>query len=142
MENRTDLAWHSAPDVEQLTSVTEHPGHSLLKPPLEKRAALRKKMVLPLKSSVNGTPTNSSFAVHTLDLSWQGANLPRSREDRGHAYRAPRHKRAQCKVVWACEIGPREIQVGIEFLENDGAFWGIPLEDERAGLWTFSSERW
>jgi hypothetical protein len=27
-------------------------------------------------------------------------------------------------------------------LGNDDAFWGIPLEDERAGLWTFASERW
>lgn len=30
MENRTDLAWHLGPNVDQITSVTEHLGHSSL----------------------------------------------------------------------------------------------------------------
>jgi hypothetical protein len=39
-------------------------------------------------------------------------------------------------------MGPREIQVGIELLGSDEAFWGVPLEDERVGVWTFAPERW
>jgi hypothetical protein len=39
-------------------------------------------------------------------------------------------------------MGPREIQVGVELLGNDDAFWGIPLEDDPAGVCTFASERW
>lgn len=116
-----------------------------MKPALEKRAAPRKKMVLPLKSSATGTLNNPSIAVHTLDLSRQGAKLGAFCDHLkiGDMLTVQRqHKRAKCKVVWVREIGPREIQVGIELLGNDEAFWGIPLEDERAGVWTFSSERW
>lgn len=116
-----------------------------MKPALEKRVAPRKKVVLPLKSSTASTPTNSSIAVHTLDLSRQGAKLGAFRDQVkvGDVLTVQRqHKRAKCKVVWVREMGPREIQVGIELLVNDEAFWGIPLEDERAGVWTFASERW
>jgi PilZ domain-containing protein len=115
-----------------------------MKPALEKRAAPRTKMVLPLKSSAAG-PNNLSIAVHTLDLSRQGAKLGAFRDELkiGDILTVQRqHKRAQCKVVWVREIGPREIQVGIELLRNDEGFWGISLEDERVGVCTFSSERW
>jgi hypothetical protein len=114
-----------------------------MKPALEKRAAPRKKMVLPLKSSA--ADTHSSIAVHTLDLSRQGAKLGAFRDQVriGDILTVQRqHKRSKCKVVWVRQMGPREIQVGIELLGNDDAFWGIPLEDERAGVWTFASERW
>lgn len=116
-----------------------------MKPALEKRAAPRKKVVLPLKSSAAGTSNNSSIAVHTLDLSRQGAKLGAFRDQVkiGDILSVQRqHKRAKCKVIWVRQIGPREIQVGIELLGNDEAFWGIPLEDDRVGVWTFASERW
>ena len=116
-----------------------------MKPALEKRAAPRKKMVLPLKSSTAGTLNNSGIAVHTLNLSRQGAKLGafRHRVNVGEILTMQRqHKRTKCKVVWVREMGPGEIQVGIELLGNDDAFWGIPLEEERAGVWTFATERW
>jgi hypothetical protein len=80
-----------------------------------------------------------------LDLSRQGAKLGAFRDQVriGDILTVQRqHKRSKCKVVWVRQMGPREIQVGIELLGNDDAFWGIPLEDDRAGLWTFASERW
>ncbi len=116
-----------------------------MKPALEKRAAPRKKMVLPVKSSAAGTSNNSSIAVHTLDLSRQGAKLGAFRDQVkiGDILTVQRqHKRTKCKVVWVRQMGPREIQVGIELLGNDDAFWGIPLEDDPAGICTFASERW
>ena len=116
-----------------------------MKPALEKRAAPRKKMVLPLKSSAADTPNNSTIAVHTLDLSRQGAKLGAFRDEVkvGDILTVQRqHKRAKCKVVWVRKIGPREIHVGIELLGNDDAFWGIPLEDDRFGVCTFQSDGW
>lgn len=116
-----------------------------MKPALEKRVAPRKKMVLPLKSSAAGTANNSSIAVHTLDLSPHGAKLGAFRDQVkiGDILMVQRqHKRAKCKVVWVRAMGPREIQVGIELLGNDEAFWGIPLEDDRASVCTFAAECW
>jgi hypothetical protein len=112
---------------------------------LEKRVAQRKKLVLPLKTSAAGASKSSNLAVHTLDLSRQGAKLGAFREqvNVGDVLTVHRqHKRAQCKVVWVRDMGRREIQVGIELLGRDDGFWGIPLEDERVGLWTVASERW
>jgi hypothetical protein len=112
---------------------------------LEKRAASRKKMVLPLKSSTLSTPAISSIAVHTLDLSRSGAKLGafRGQVKRGDVLLVQRqHKRAKCRVIWVREIEPGEVHVGIEFLGSEDGFWGVPLEDERAGVWTIASERW
>ena len=116
-----------------------------MKPALEKRVAPRKKIVLPLRSSAAGTSNNSSIAVHTLDLSRQGAKLGAFRDQVkiGDILTMQRqHKRAKCKVVWVRQMGPREIQVGIELIGKDDAFWGIPLEDERIEVCTYASEQW
>ncbi len=116
-----------------------------MKAALEKRAADRKKMVVPLKSSAVGAPTRSGIAVHTLDLSRLGAKLGafRERVKVGDVLSIQRqHKRTKCKVIWACEVGPHEVQVGVEFLRPEDGFWGLSLEDERAAVWTLVSERW
>ncbi len=116
-----------------------------MKSALEKRVAPRKKIVLPLRSSAAGTPNNSSIAVHTLDLSRQGAKLGAFRDQVkiGDILTVQRqHKRAKCKVVWVRQMGPREIQVGIELLGKDESFWGIPLEEERIEVCTYASEQW
>ncbi len=116
-----------------------------MKSGLEKRCAERKKMVVPIQSSVLGTPATHKTAVHTLDLSRLGAKLG--------AFREPvkigdvllvqrRHKKAKCKVVWVSEVGPHEIQVGVEFVGSEDGFWGLPLDDERAQVWTFASKLW
>jgi hypothetical protein len=112
-------------------------------PKLEKRTASRTKMVLPLRSSSTNAPAGSSTVVHTLNLSPFGAKLGAFRQclQRGDILLVQRrHKRAKCKVVWSQEVGPREIQVGIEFLEAEDGFWGVPLEDSRAGVWIVKSD--
>ncbi|MBV8475277.1 MAG: PilZ domain-containing protein [Acidobacteria bacterium] len=109
-----------------------------MKATFEKRAARRKKMVVPLKSLPVGNAQATHSAVHTLDVSRLGAKLGAFRElvEPGDVLVVQRqHKRAKCKVVWVREIGPREIQVGIEFLGSAEGFWGLPLEDEDAGVW-------
>ncbi len=116
-----------------------------MKPALEKRAAERKKMVLPLKTCVCGAPPASTVAVHTLDLSRLGAKLGAFREQvkLGDVLVVQRqHKRAKCRVIWVRKIDPREIQVGVEFIGSEDGFWGVPLEDERAAVWMLASERW
>lgn len=115
-----------------------------MKPALEKRTAPRKKMVLPLKSSPVGN-TATSTVVHTLDLSRLGAKLGAFREQvkLGDILLVQRkHKRTKCKVVWVRAVGPREIHVGVEFLGSEDGFWGVPLEDERVGVWSDACERW
>lgn len=100
-------------------------------------------MVLPLRSSSTHAPAGSSTVVHTLNLSPFGAKLGAFRQclQRGDILLVQRrHKRAKCKVVWSQEVGPREIQVGIEFLEAEDGFWGVPLEDSRAGVWIVKSD--
>ena len=116
-----------------------------MKPTLEKRVAPRKKVVLPLKSSAAGTPNNFTIAVHTLDLSRQGAKLGafRNEVNIGDMLTVQRqHKRAKCKVVWVRHMGPGEIQVGVELIGKDDAFWGIPLQEERIEVCTYASGQW
>lgn len=100
-------------------------------------------MVLPIRSFATGTSVNGGVAVHTLNLSSTGAKLGAFRHNvkRGDVLTMQRqHKRAKCKVVWTREVGPQEIQVGIEFLQAEEGFWGVPLEESRNGICVVTSE--
>jgi PilZ domain len=71
--------------------------------------------------------------VHTLDISPTGARLAGLREQvaPGDIVTLQRsHKRAKCKVVWCREMGPREIQVGVQFIDTDPTFWGVNFAPE------------
>lgn len=96
----------------------------------EKRARNRSKMVIGVRLGGNKKVEAAGALVHTLDISPTGARLAGLREPVavGEIITLQRqHKRAKCKVAWCREVGPREIQVGVQFLEADAAFWGVDL---------------
>ena len=86
----------------------------------------------------------SQLLVHTLDISSTGAKIGAVRE-----YIQPGsvlvvqhgHNRAQCRVIWSSQVGPTEIQMGVEFLKSGVRFWELDLDEGRAGVWLSLSER-
>jgi hypothetical protein len=110
---------------------------------LEKRTVKRTKMVVGLRVP-KPQPHATDLLVHTLDISSSGAKVGALREwiQPGSVLLIQRgHTRARCRVMWSRKIGPQEIQIGIEFLGRDPGFWGLDLDDNRAGLWISQSQR-
>jgi len=110
---------------------------------LDKRNVRRTNMVVGLRVSQPQSQT-LDLLVHTLDISSSGAKIGAVREwiQPGSILIIQcKHKRAQCRVKWSRQMEPREIQIGIEFLGRDPQIWGLELGEDRAGLWTSSSER-
>jgi PilZ domain len=112
---------------------------------VEKRARNRSKMVIGVRLSSKEKKSDlSGTLVHTLDISASGARLAGLREsiEAGTIVLLQRqHKRAKCKVAWCREVAPREIQIGVQFLEAEPGFWGVDLaQDTKASdekkLWT------
>ena len=110
---------------------------------LDKRRVRRTKMVVGLK-----IPQLQSQApdllVHTLDISSSGAKIGAVRQwiQPGSILAIQRNlNRSQCRVMWSRQIGPREIQIGIEFLGRDTQIWGLDLDEDCAGVWLSRSER-
>ena len=110
---------------------------------LEKRVLRRTKMVVGLR--ISQTEDNAGqLLVHTLDISSTGAKIGAVRE-----YIQPgsvlllQHgrNRAQCRVIWSRRVGPREIQMGVEFLKSGARFWELELDEGRAGVWLSVSHR-
>ena len=109
----------------------------------DKRTVKRIKMVLGLRLR-QSQPQAPDLLVHTLDINSSGAKIGALREwiesdsflviHRGHT-------RARCRVVWSRQVGPKEVQIGIEFKKQDARFWGLDLDDECAGVWLSKSER-
>ena len=101
---------------------------------VEKRARNRSKMVIGIRLSLANDKTDAAGTmVHTLDISPTGARLAGLREQvaPGDIVTLQRsHKRAKCKVVWCREMGPREIQVGVQFIDTDPTFWGVNFAPE------------
>ena len=86
----------------------------------------------------------SQLLVHTLDISSTGAKIGAVREyiHPGNVLFIQRgHNRAQCRVMWSRRVGPREIQMGVEFLKHGTRFWELDLDEGRAGVWLSLSER-
>lgn len=112
---------------------------------VEKRARNRSKMVIGVRLSSKEKKSDiAGTLVHTLDISPSGARLAGLREpiEAGSLVTLQRqHKRAKCKVAWCREVAPREIQIGVQFLEAEPGFWGVDLaqdtksSDEKQ-LWT------
>jgi PilZ domain len=110
---------------------------------LDKRNLKRTKMVVGLRLP-KPQPQSSDLLVHTLDISSSGAKIGAVREwiEPGSMLTVQRrHIRAQCRVMWSRQVGPAEIQIGIEFLGHDAQFWGLDLDDGSAGVWLSASER-
>jgi hypothetical protein len=96
---------------------------------LNKRTASRRKMVLPVKVSVDKV----THLAHTVDITPTGARLV--------AYRMPLQpgmiiglqrgsKKKEFRVQWIKQLSPNELQAGIECLQPQGNFWGVDLPDE------------
>jgi hypothetical protein len=111
---------------------------------VEKRARNRSKMVIGVRlSSTKDKTDTAAMMVHTLDISPTGAKLAGLREQMqpGDLLTLQRqHKRVKCKVVWCREVGPREIQVGVQFVDSDPAFWGVDFTENKGSdekkLWS------
>jgi len=110
---------------------------------LDKRSLRRTKMVVGLRvpQPLSQAP---DLLVHTLDISSSGAKIGAVREwiQPGSSLVIQyKHNRAQCRVKWSRQIAPREIQIGIEFLNPEPQIWGVELDEDCGGVWLSSSER-
>lgn len=86
----------------------------------------------------------SQLLVHTLDISSSGAKIGAVREyiHAGTVLLVQRgHKRTQCRVIWSRRVGPKEIQMGVEFLKHGTRFWELDLDEGSAGVWLSLSQR-
>jgi len=87
-------------------------------------------MVLPVKVSVGG----ASHLAHTYDLTCTGARLGGLHTElkKGEIISLQRGpKKANFKVVWLQQLGPHEIQVGVQALEGQSKlFWGVDLSEQ------------
>ena len=96
----------------------------------ERRAHARKKLVLPVKIS---DATQTQF-VHTVDISCAGVRIGnlRSQVEIGKTITLSRgtHK-AKFRVAWVREIGPKEIQAGLESLQPADNLLGVDVNECR-----------
>jgi hypothetical protein len=100
---------------------------------LENRSLKRARMVVGVKISDSETDSSSGPLVHTLDLCGSGAKLGGFREEMAVGKIVVlhrKHKKAPCKIVWTRAVGPGELQIGIQLLEEDSNFWGFDLAAE------------
>ena len=98
-------------------------------PMLNKRKSPRRKMVLPVKVSID----KATHLAHTLDITPRGARLGalRTQLKPGTIITLQRGtKKAEFRVEWIKQLAPNELQAGIESLEPQNSFWGVNLCDE------------
>jgi hypothetical protein len=93
---------------------------------LERRKSSRKKMILPVKLSVD----SATHLAHTVDITGTGARLGglRTALQVGTSIELQRgSRRAKFLIKWVREIGPNELQIGVECKELQEKFWGVDL---------------
>lgn len=94
----------------------------------ERRAYERKKLVLPVKI----VGAQESQFVHTVDISCAGVRIGslRSQMEIGTTITLSRgtHK-AKFRVAWIREIGPKEIQAGLECLQAADNLLGVNIDE-------------
>ncbi|HXY04265.1 MAG TPA: PilZ domain-containing protein [Terriglobales bacterium] len=97
---------------------------------MERRRAKRTKVVLPVKVSASG----ASQLAHTCDLTYTGARIGGLHTElkMGEIVSLQRgSKKANFKVVWVQQLGPKEIQVGLQAVQRQSnLFWGVDLPDQ------------
>jgi hypothetical protein len=85
-------------------------------------------MVLPVKVSIDQV----THMAHTVDITGTGARLGgfQTQLQPGTIIGLQRgpHK-AKFRIQWIQQLGPKEIQVGVESLEPNASFWGVDLRD-------------
>jgi hypothetical protein len=95
---------------------------------LNRRQTPRRKMVLPVKVSID----KANHLAHTIDITKVGARLGalRTQLQPGAIIGLQRgSKKAKFRVKWIRELAPNELQAGIESVEPQGDFWGVNLSD-------------
>jgi hypothetical protein len=96
---------------------------------LNKRKSPRRKMVLPVKVSVDKV----TGLAHTVDITPSGARLSalRTQLQPGMIISLQRGARkAEFRVEWIKQLAPNEFQAGIESLEPQNNFWGVDLSGD------------
>jgi hypothetical protein len=97
---------------------------------LNKRTSQRKKMVLPVKVTLDTV----NHLAHTVDITHTGARLGglRTQLRPGMIITLQRgSKKAQFRIAWIRQLAPNELQAGVEiFGESRGNFWGVDLSDQ------------
>jgi hypothetical protein len=96
---------------------------------LDKRKSPRRKMVLPVKVSVDAV----THLAHTIDITQNGARLGALRTELlpGSLVILQRgSKRAKFRIAWIKRLAPNEMQAGLESLQPQNNFWGVDLSDE------------
>ena len=96
---------------------------------LNKRKSPRKRMVLPVKISVDKV----THLAHTVDITTSGARLGalRTQLQPGMIVSLQRgSKKAEFRVLWVRQLAPNEVQAGVESLQPQNNFWGLDLSDE------------
>jgi hypothetical protein len=96
-------------------------------------------MVLPLRVWLDEQDGDNAAPqlAHTVDISPGGGRLGglRSLVQSGEIILIQRgQQRAQFRVVWAKQMGPGEIQAGVELLDLDEKVWGIDLPGQPNAL--------
>ena len=97
-------------------------------PMLNKRKSPRRKMVLPVKVSIDSV----THLAHTIDITDVGARLGalRTQIQPGTIISLQRgSKKAKFRVEWIRELTSNELQAGIESVEPQNNFWGVDLSD-------------
>src|ERR1039458_4452862 len=95
----------------------------------------RTKMVLPLRvwpDDENGQNAGPQLA-HTVDISPIGGRLGglRNRLQTGQTIMLQRgQNKVRFRVIWTKQLGPGEIQAGIESMALEEKVWGVDLPDE------------
>jgi len=96
---------------------------------LDKRKSPRRKMVLPVKVSVDVV----THLAHTIDITQNGARLGALRTELlpgSHVILQRGSKRAKFRIAWIKQLAPNEMQAGLESLQPQSNFWGVDLSDE------------
>jgi hypothetical protein len=98
---------------------------------LNKRSSPRRKMVLPIKVSVDQV----SHLAHTIDITQTGARIAglRVQLKPGMTIILQRgSKKAKFQVFWVRQLGTNELQAGIAALDGQNNFWGVDLDDKES----------
>jgi hypothetical protein len=98
----------------------------------ERRITNRRKMVLPVKISIG----EGAGLAYTMDITSNGARLGgvRAGLETGQTVSLIRNgRKANFKVVWVQQLSPKEIQVGIEAMQEVNNFWGVDLSEHQNG---------
>jgi len=95
---------------------------------LETRKSPRRKMVLPVKVTIDEV----THLAHTVDITHTGARLGgvRTQLQPGATVILQRgSNKTTFRIAWVRQLSPNELQAGIEALEPQSNFWGVDLSD-------------